>query len=296
MAICRVDRRETPQAGRGVCGRCLRSIGQQVDCGETTWEKAEECGLCIPEESEESSFKLCLSGCEAKANARGLCRNCYASATNAMKAKNLQWPDLEQLGMSLPAKKKRTKGSSNFKTKFEAALAKERQVYTSAIEENKSRQEASAVQKPFLPTPLTKEEIEEIENEVDASIPQATEVHFTGDLDKLSGLSPPGVDLSRVYAPEPVPEAPSEPPTVPGLSPYSSIPDRLAQQLSIMSPGSAPEPPEEPHADLSRVNAPEPVPEAPSEPSEVPGLPTIAEVPRSFPVPPTVHPEQGEAW
>ncbi|KKM81747.1 hypothetical protein LCGC14_1326740 [marine sediment metagenome] len=151
MAICGVDGCEKAQNDRGICAHHLKLIGQQVEGDQVTWKQYEDAGICIPKKP---TTKLCVTkGCGGKANARGLCNNCYAAALRIIEEKGIQWHDLEQVGASLPARRNRSKGPSLFRVNTERLLIKSEQKFIPPIEPAESDQPTIPVtqDQPIVP-------------------------------------------------------------------------------------------------------------------------------------------------
>lgn len=177
MATCGINDCENPQEDRGVCAEHLTILGQQVDAGKFTWEQYEsaDVGVCAPKKT---PTKLCVTvGCGVKANARGLCLTCYAAALRFMKVKGLQWYDLEQVGASLPGRKRRSEGSSLFRINTEKLMNQERQMFIPPFEPAPPEQTVSVTQDQPFPAMLSEEECEDTIQGVQPQLPM--EVHKT---------------------------------------------------------------------------------------------------------------------
>lgn len=104
--ICGVSNCAYPQQARGICADHLKVIAPQVEAGTATWKQYEDAGICTPvkDQSKPRSRQCITPNCPRTGRSRGLCNNCYAAAVRVKEQRGLQWLDLEQLGLTRPAR------------------------------------------------------------------------------------------------------------------------------------------------------------------------------------------------
>lgn len=275
MDVCRVNGCENPQQARGVCIAHLKVITAQVDTKQATWKQYEEAGVCIPIPAKRDRYLCFTPMCMGKSRSRGLCNSCYAAASRIMKKKNLQWHDLEQLGLARPARTLGFVKQSYFQEAAKKAIAKAEEKYGTVI--------APAPPEVSVPVtqaePLAKDQSLWDDKQIESMLPTApmapapaTEPPLEPS-PPLMGL-PPNLEVQSETPPE-TPEV-----TLHGV-PIVYDPNLGQQSAEPPAPATEPEPAV---VDLTRINAPDPEPE-PQEPNEEQ---------KSFPAPPTQFPGVSE--
>ena len=162
MTNCRVPNCTKPQYALGVCTEHLSAITKQVKAGQATWKQYEEAGICLPAPKPTNHDKCLTNRCFANPRSRGLCDNCYAAAIRTMKKENLQWPDLEQLGLSRPTRVRAFVKQSLFqeaaKLAIEEKVIKDKASFGVPIQQAAPEQAVSVTQNeplvPFASLPL----------------------------------------------------------------------------------------------------------------------------------------------
>ena len=318
MNICRVPNCPKPQQALGVCAEHLSVITKQVNAGQATWKQYEEAGICLPLPKPKNRINVCLTNkCFTPPRSRGLCDNCYAAAVRTMKKENLQWPDLEQLGLSRPARRREFVKQSFFqeaaKLAIEEKAAKDRINYSLPLTPAPPEQPISVTQTEPIPLTLPPEApslppallmLHGVPLEDDAHLGQQEAAPQKGAFhgwNELTGQPPTLEQMKRArenhdfQPPVLTPERELDvtlqgvpivyDPTLDKQDEILIAPARLAQQIpeAVQVEKTPPvtlagEPITE--LDLSRINAPDPEPQEP------------ALEPQSFPSPPTQIPGQ----
>ena len=223
MAICGVDGCEKAQNDRGICAHHLYLIGQRVEGDQVTWKQYEDAGICIPKKP---TTKLCVTkGCGGKANARGLCNNCYAAALRIIEEKGIQWHDLEQVSASLPARRNRSKGPSLFRVNTERLLIKSEQVFIPPIEPAESDQPTVPVtqDQPLPPYEVSLDEVQPVKQMTLKGVPikyvpnlsmedQPIVPDVPDDRPEYQFDVPDGKSLSEFQPPKPIQSTPDTEP------------------------------------------------------------------------------------
>ncbi len=296
MDICRVPNCLKPQQALGVCTEHLSVITKQVQAGQATWKQYEEAGICLPSPKLKNHNKCLTEKCHTKPRSRGLCDNCYAAAVRMMKKKNLQWPDLEQLGLSRPMRRRDFIKQSFFqeaaKLAIEEKAAKDRISYSLPVASAPPEQPISLTQAEPLPLTLPPDvtlqgvpigydnPLSQQEAAPPVIVPNLT-TRPSQPLVPLSVMPPPAVSMPTAV------QTPIEPPEVSAQAPMAeekfpgfkdstgTVPPTVEQMREAVKDHDF-----QPLLDLSRINAPEPEPQEPA-----------LEV-QSFPAPPTQIPGQ----
>lgn len=279
---CRVPNCPKPQQALGVCIEHLSIITNQVKAGQSTWKQYEEAGICLPPPKPTNHNKCLTNGCVAKPRSRGLCDNCYAAASRIKRKKNLQWYDLEQLGLSRPARIRDYVKQSLFQEAAKLAIAnkevKDSISFGASTEPAALNQPLSVTQsEPLLPPPLiapVHPEFDDAAN-VPPSVPPPPSLVVGQQEAALSAI------VSNLVTKPPQPLVPATTVTPPAFP----VP------LSVQTP-VAPLEPLEPDSrdvsavefDLSRINAPDP--------ELTPEQELDAALPTNFSPPPTQFPGQ----
>ncbi len=296
MSECRVPNCPKPQQALGVCVEHLAVITKQVNAGQVTWKQYQEAGICLPP-PEPTNHDMCLTnGCVTKPRSRGLCDNCYASAVRTMKKENLQWPDLEQLGLSRPMRRRSFIKQSLFQEAARLAIAekviKDKISFGTSIEPAAPEQTVPVTQsEPLLSLPpiqrIDPHIMENANNQATLKTGtngiQLPPHEFDGTVNVPPSVSPPSSlvvgqqDVAPAVVPV-VPEPVSPPPAVPApaLIQVPAIP------LEPLEPDSRDVSAVE--MNLSRINAPDP--------ELTPEQELDAALPTNFSPPPTQFPGQ----
>ncbi len=125
VSVCGVKDCENPIHARGICLAHFNAINLQVEAGQAKWKQFEDAGICTPiRNMRQPPSRGCMTeSCPRNSRARGLCDDCYAAAVRFKNANDHQWYDLEQMGLTRPARKRLTSKQSAFMNKAKKAQA-----------------------------------------------------------------------------------------------------------------------------------------------------------------------------
>ena len=320
MANCRVQDCPERQQARGVCIEHFKIILKQVEAGQVTWKQYEEAGICIPipDHSQPRSQKCLTEECPCLSRARGLCHNCYAAAVRTMNKDNLQWPDLEQLGLASRTRTRNYNKQSAFFKKASKAIAgkkiKDKISFNVPLEPAPPEQPIPVTQasplSPFVPPGVFNEDdnptcqgipgwetppdLPPVTPELLASLDEGQQEAPMSAIEPPPTIGPPAASVppyaalpsSAVQTPVGPLEAPERAPAAeekfPGFKDSTGVAPLPAEQMrEVVKQHDF-----QPALDLSRINAPDP------EPTPEDELDAALPVNLRFPPPPTQIPGQ----